>query len=55
MTTIRQLPSYLQPVVTLMENMVPPSKESRMRDKRGKNAFEQATSMIMVVSISSLF
>ena len=54
MATIRQLPPYLQLVVTLMANMVPPNEESRMREKRGNEALEQATNMIMVVSIISL-
>ena len=55
MATIRQLPSYLQPIVTLMTNMVPTNEEDKTRDKRGKEAFAQSTSMIMVVSINSLF
>ena len=38
MTTIKQLPLYLQPVVTLMSNMVPPSEEERLRNKKGKEA-----------------
>ena len=54
MTTIRQLPLYLELVVTLMANMVPPSEENKMRDKRGKEALAQATNMIMVVSINFL-
>ena len=54
MATIRQLPPYLQPVVTLMVNMVPPNEESKIREKRGKEALTQSTSMIMVVSIISL-
>ena len=55
MATIWQLPPYLQLVVTIMANMVPPSKEDKMRDKRGKEAFAQSTSMIMVVSIISFY
>ena len=39
-TTIRQLPSYLQPMVMLMANMVSPSEEGKMREKRGKDALE---------------
>ena len=54
MATIRQLPPYLQPMVTLMANMVSPNEESKMRENRGKEALEQATNMIMVVSITSL-
>ena len=38
----------------LMANMVPPSEENKMRDKRGKEALAQATNMIMVVSINFL-
>ena len=37
---IKQLPSHLQSMVMLMANMVPPYKESKMREKRGKNALE---------------
>ena len=54
MVIIRQLPPYLQLVVTLMANMVPPSEEDRLQDKRGKEALAQSTSMIMVVSFISL-
>ena len=32
---VKRLPGYLQPVVTLMATMVPPSKYSKMREKRG--------------------
>ena len=35
---VKRLPGYLQPVVTLMAIMVPPSEESRMREKRGREA-----------------
>ena len=55
MVTIRQLPPYMQLVVTIMANMVPLSEDSKIRDKRGKEALTQSTSMIMVVSIISLF
>ena len=51
MAAIRKLPPYLQSVVTLMANMVSPNEKSRIREKRGKEALEQATSMMMVVSI----
>ena len=56
MATIRQLLLYLQPMVTLMANMVPPppSEEDRLRDKRGNEAFTQSTSNIMVVNFNSL-
>ena len=33
-----KLLEYLQPVVTLMANMVAPSEEDRMREKRGQDA-----------------
>ena len=32
---VKRLPEYLQPVVTLMATMVPPTKESKMQEKRG--------------------
>ena len=54
MATIRQLPSYLQLVVTLMDNIVPSSEEDKLRDKRGNEVFAQSTIMIMVVSFNSL-
>ena len=38
----------------LVANMVPSNEESKMREKKGKDAIEQATSMIMVVSVTSL-
>ena len=37
---IKRLPGYLQPVVTLMVTMVPPIKESRLREKRGREALD---------------
>ena len=49
---VKRLPGYLQPVVTLMATMVPPSKESNMREKRGREALAQATSMMLMVSVS---
>ena len=51
-TAIRQLPSYLQLMVTLMANMVFPHEESKMREKRGNDTFEQVASMMMAVSIT---
>ena len=54
MATIRQLPPYLQPMVTLMANMVPPSEEDKLRNKRRKEVLTQSTNMIMVVSFISL-
>ena len=35
---IKQLPGYLQPMVTLMATMVPPTEESKLREKRGREA-----------------
>ena len=40
-------------MVTLLAKMVPPQKESKMREKRGKDTLEQAASMMMVVSTTS--
>ena len=37
-----------------MANMVLPSEEDRLRDKRGNEALTQSTNMIMVVSFNSL-
>ena len=37
--------------MALMAKMVSPSKEGKLREKRGKDAFEQAASMMMAVSI----
>ena len=48
---VKRLPGYLQPVVTLMGTMVPPSEESKMWEKRGREALTQATSMVLMVSI----
>ena len=48
---VKRLPGYLQPVVTLMAIMVPPSEESKMREKMGREALAQATSMVLMVSI----
>ena len=48
--TVKKLPGYLQPVVTLMATMVPPSEESKMREKRGREALAQAMSMLLMVS-----
>ena len=35
---VKKLLGYLQPVVTLMAIMVPPSKESKMHEKKGQEA-----------------
>ena len=48
---VKKLLGYLQPVVTLMATMVPPTEESKMREKRGQEALAQATSMVLTVSI----
>ena len=32
---VKKLPGYLQPVVTLMATMVPPTEESKLRENRG--------------------
>ena len=47
---IKRLPGYLQPVVTLMATMVPPTEESRLQEKRGREALNQAVSMVLTVS-----
>ena len=52
---IRQLPSHLQLMVTFLAEIVSPSEEGKLKEKRGKDAIEQATSMMMVVSIVSSF
>ena len=51
---IKQLPGYLQPVVTLMATMVPPTEESKLREKRGQAALSQGTNMVLLVSIHFL-
>ena len=48
---VKRLPKYLQPVVTLMATMVPSIEESKMCEKRGREALAQATSMVLMVSI----
>ena len=35
---IKQLPGYLQLVVTLMATMVPPTEESKLLEKSGREA-----------------
>ena len=47
---VKRLPRYLQQVVTLMGMMVPLTEESKMREKRGREALAQATSMVLMVS-----
>ena len=51
---VKKLPGYLQPVVTLMATMVPPTEESKPREKRGRDALNQGTSMVLMVSTISL-
>ena len=51
METVKRLPGYLQPMVTLMATMVPPDKESRFREKMGWEALDQGTSMVLLVSV----
>ena len=48
---VKQLPEYLQPVVTLMATMVPLTEESELREKRGWDALNQGTSMVLMVSV----
>ena len=48
--SLPRLPRYLQPVVTLMAMMVPPTEESRLREKRGREALDQGVSMVLLVS-----
>ena len=54
-SAIGQLLSHLQSMVTLLAKMVSPSKEGKLREKRGKDALEQATSLMMAISIISSF
>ena len=51
MATIKWLPSHLQSVVTLMVNMVAPTEEDKLWEKRGFDALSQATIMILAVSL----
>ena len=48
---VKRLPGYLQPMVTLIATMVPPTEERRLQEKRGWEALTQATSMVLMVSI----
>ena len=50
---VKRLPGYLQPVVTFMVTMVPPTEENKLREKRGREALNQGTSMVLLMS--SLF
>ena len=51
MATIKQLSSYLEPVVMLMANMVAPSEEDKLWEKWGFDALSQATSMMLATSV----
>ena len=35
---VKKLPGYLQPMVTLIATLVPLTEESRLREKRGREA-----------------
>ena len=48
---VKRLPGYLQPVVTLMATMVPPTEKSKLCKKRGQEALAQAINMVLMVSI----
>ena len=48
---VKQLPEYLQPVVRLIATMVPLTEESKLQEKRGREALNQGTSMVLQVSI----
>ena len=47
---VKKLPGYLQPVVTLMAMMVPPTDESKLREKKGREALNQGTNMVLMVN-----
>ena len=47
---VKRLPEDLQPVVTLMAMMVPPTEESKLWDKRGWEALDQGVNMVLLVS-----
>ena len=47
---IKRLPGYLQPVVTFMATMVPPTEESKLWEKRGQESLNQGTNMVLLVS-----
>ena len=46
---VKKLYGYLQPVVTLMATMVPPTEESKLLEKKGREALNQGTSMVLMV------
>ena len=47
---VKRLLGYLQLMVILMATMVPPTEESRLREKRGREALNQAANMVLTVS-----
>ena len=47
---VKRLPRYLQPVVTRMATLVPPTEESRLWEKKGREALNQVASMVLTVS-----
>ena len=51
-STIGQLPSDLQLMVTLLARMFSPVVEGKMMEKRGKDALDQAASIMVAVSYS---
>ena len=48
---IRRLPSHLQSLVISLAKMASPSEEGKLKEKRRKDAFKQATSMMVVISV----
>ena len=50
---IGQLPLHLQSMVTLLAPTISPSVEGKMMEKMGKDALQQAASMMVAVSYSS--
>ena len=47
---VKRLSGYLQLVVTLMAMMVPPTEESRLREKKGREELDQGVNMVILVS-----
>ena len=47
---VKRLHGYLQPMVTLMATMVPPTEERKLREKRGREALNQAASMVLMAT-----
>ena len=47
---VKRLLTYLQPVVTLMATLVPPTEESILREKMVREALNQADNMVLTVS-----